>query len=94
MFYREIIPRPSRMKAEPGILPSVDTRWSPTIADIAARNWVSHPLTILECASQLSTIYVFPSRAEDLQVLTCRAESQCQDASAHYLLGTLYFSKG
>ena len=42
----------------------------------------------------LSTDYVFPSRAEDLLVLTAALKANPQDASAHYLLGTLYFSKG
>jgi tetratricopeptide (TPR) repeat protein len=45
-------------------------------------------------AAKLSTDYVFPNRAEDLQVLTAALNSNAQDASAHYLLGTLYFSKG
>ncbi|MGC1452298.1 MAG: DUF5107 domain-containing protein [Candidatus Sulfotelmatobacter sp.] len=45
-------------------------------------------------AAKLSTDYVFPSRAEDLQVLMAALNSNAQDASAHYLLGTLYFSKG
>ena len=45
-------------------------------------------------AAKLTTDYVFPSRAEDLQVLTAALNSNAQDASAHYLLGTLYFSKG
>ncbi len=44
--------------------------------------------------AKLSADYVFPSRAEDLQVLTAALKSNAQDASAHYLLGTLYFSKG
>ncbi|HEV2399818.1 MAG TPA: DUF5107 domain-containing protein [Candidatus Sulfotelmatobacter sp.] len=45
-------------------------------------------------AAKLSNDYVFPSRAADLQVLTAALKANSQDASAHYLLGTLYFSKG
>jgi tetratricopeptide (TPR) repeat protein len=45
-------------------------------------------------AAKLSTDYVFPSRTEDLQGLTAPLKTNPQDASAHYLLGTLYFSKG
>ncbi len=45
-------------------------------------------------AATLSTNYVFPSRAEDLEVLTAALGANSQGANAHYLLGTLYFSKG
>jgi tetratricopeptide (TPR) repeat protein len=45
-------------------------------------------------ASKLSTAYVFPSRAEDIEVLNAALHANPQDANAHYLLGTLYFSRG
>jgi len=45
-------------------------------------------------ASRLSTAYVFPSRAEDIAVLNSALHSNPEDATAHYLLGTLYFSRG
>ncbi|HEX6822672.1 MAG TPA: DUF5107 domain-containing protein [Candidatus Sulfotelmatobacter sp.] len=45
-------------------------------------------------AAKLPTDYVFPSRAEDLEVLSTALKSNPSDASAHYLIGTLYFSKG
>jgi tetratricopeptide (TPR) repeat protein len=45
-------------------------------------------------ASKLSANYVFPNGAEDLEVLTAALIADSHDASAHYLLGTLYFSKG
>jgi tetratricopeptide (TPR) repeat protein len=45
-------------------------------------------------ASKLSTAYVFPSRAEDIAVLNSALHSNPEDATAHYLLGTLYFSRG
>jgi len=44
--------------------------------------------------AKLSTAYVFPSRADDMQVLTAALKANPQDAGARYLLGTLYFSKG
>jgi len=44
--------------------------------------------------AKLSTAYVFPSRADDMQVLKAALKSNPQDAGAHYLLGTLHFSKG
>jgi len=45
-------------------------------------------------AAKLSTAYVFPSRAEDIEVLNAALRANPQDATAHYLLGTLYFSRG
>jgi len=45
-------------------------------------------------ASQLSTSYVFPSTAEELSVLSAALRANPDDASAHYLLGTQYFSRG
>src|SRR5262249_53572489 len=38
--------------------------------------------------AKLSTAYVFPSRADDVQVLTAALKANPQDASAHYVLGT------
>ena len=45
-------------------------------------------------ASRLSTMYVFPSTAEELAVLRAALQSRPLDATAHYLLGTFYFSRG
>jgi tetratricopeptide (TPR) repeat protein len=44
--------------------------------------------------SQLSTSNVFPSTVEELTVLSAALRANPEDASAHYLLGTLYFSRG
>jgi tetratricopeptide (TPR) repeat protein len=44
--------------------------------------------------AHLPTNYVFPSRPEDLDVLRTAVRLNSQDATAHYLLGTLYFSRG
>ena len=45
-------------------------------------------------AAQLPTAYVFPSNAEELTVLHAATQTNPRDATAHYLLGTLYFSRG
>lgn len=45
-------------------------------------------------AAKLSTAYVFPSRAEEIDVLNAALKANSEDAHAHYLLGTLYFSRG
>jgi tetratricopeptide (TPR) repeat protein len=47
-----------------------------------------------KAAAKLSTDYIFPSRSDDLEVLSAASKINPEDASAHYLLGTLYFSKG
>jgi tetratricopeptide (TPR) repeat protein len=45
-------------------------------------------------AASLPTDYVFPSGAWDLIVLRAAVQANASDANAHYLLGTLYFSRG
>jgi tetratricopeptide (TPR) repeat protein len=45
-------------------------------------------------AAHMPTDYVFPSRREGLEVLRAAVRVNGQDATAHYLLGTLYFSRG
>jgi tetratricopeptide (TPR) repeat protein len=47
-----------------------------------------------QTASKLSTSYVFPSTAEELAVLSAAAGANPDDATARYLLGTLFFSRG
>jgi tetratricopeptide (TPR) repeat protein len=48
----------------------------------------------LSAAEKLPTNYVFPSRATDREVLRAALRANSEDATAHYLLGTLYFSRG
>jgi tetratricopeptide (TPR) repeat protein len=45
-------------------------------------------------AQKLSTLYVFPSRAEDLEVLRAAVQANPDDMTARYLLGTQYFARG
>jgi len=44
-------------------------------------------------ASKLSTLYVFPSTNEDRSALESALRSNPNDATAHYLLGTFFFSR-
>ena len=52
----------------------------------ALRNW--------QAASELSANFVFPSSEADRVVLEAALVANGKDATAHYLLGTLLFSKG
>jgi tetratricopeptide (TPR) repeat protein len=45
-------------------------------------------------ASRLSTLYVFPNIAEDFSSLTAALRNNENDATAHFLLGEWYFSRG
>jgi tetratricopeptide (TPR) repeat protein len=45
-------------------------------------------------AEKMPLAYVFPSGATTLDVLQAALQRNVQDATAHYLLGTLYFSYG
>jgi len=45
-------------------------------------------------ASKMSTIYIFPNRAESLDVLKRAVAVNARDANAHALLGDLYMSGG
>ena len=45
-------------------------------------------------AAKLSTAYIFPSTAEELLVLRAALRARPSDITAHYLLGTFYFSRG
>jgi tetratricopeptide (TPR) repeat protein len=47
-----------------------------------------------DAASRMSTVYVFPQRAGSLAVLRRAVEANPDDATAHFLLGSLYLSGG
>lgn len=81
-------------EGEPGLLPPGK---HPMLAYYRAycREKLGHPANAdLSGAQKLSTNYVFPSRFTDLEVLRGALQVNSKDATAHYLLGTLYFSKG
>jgi tetratricopeptide (TPR) repeat protein len=47
-----------------------------------------------EAASHMPLLYVFPNEADTISVLRAALTSNPSDASAHFLLGSLWFSKG
>jgi tetratricopeptide (TPR) repeat protein len=51
-------------------------------------------LPAFQAASRLPTTYVFPQRATFLPVLRRAIEANADDATAHFLLGSLYLSGG
>lgn len=47
-----------------------------------------------DAAAKMPLLYVFPNEAESFAVLRAALAANAQDASAHFLLGALLFSKG
>ena len=81
-------------QSEPGLLPPGR---HPLVAYYRAycRQRLGQPAAAdYSAAAQLPTDYVFPSGREDLEVLRAAVRLNSGDATAHYLLGTLYFSRG
>jgi tetratricopeptide (TPR) repeat protein len=81
-------------ETEPGMLPP---GMHPMVAYFRAycrEKLGQSPSADLNAATHLPTSYVFPSRREDLDALRTAVRLNAQDAAAHYLLGTLYFSRG
>ena len=94
MFCRAIIRPAVPDETEPGMLAPGK---HPMVAYYRAycREKLGQPSAAdFNAAAHLSTNYVFPNRPEDLEVLRTAARLNSQDATAHYLLGTLYFSRG
>jgi tetratricopeptide (TPR) repeat protein len=52
------------------------------------------PAADFKSASTFSSNYIFPSTAIEREVLQSALKANPQDGTAHYLLGTLYFSRG
>ena len=87
-------PDPVADESEPGALPPDK---HPLLAYYRAycREKLGQPANAdLVAAAKLPTNYVFPSSATDLEVLRAATRDNPEDATAHYFLGTLYFSRG
>ncbi len=81
-------------ETEPGSLPP---RLHPLVAYFQAycMEKLGQPASAAyHAAGKLSTAYVFPSSAQELDVLQAALRENPEDGTAHYLLGTLYFSRG
>ncbi len=87
-------PSGPRVVSEPGTLPPASY---PLIAYY--RGYCRHQLgenghADFEAASSMPTTYVFPSRPDSFQILEQALSVNPQDATAHFLLGSLYLSAG
>ena len=81
-------------ETEPGLLPP---QLHPLVAYFRAycMEKLGQPASAAyQAAGGLSTAYVFPSSAQELDVLRAALRQNPEDGTAHYLLGTLYFSRG
>jgi tetratricopeptide (TPR) repeat protein len=87
-------PPPVTDESEPGALPPSQNPMVAYFRGYCREKLGQSGAADFSAASKLSTAYVFPSRAEDIEVLNAALHANPQDASAQYLLGTLYFSRG
>jgi tetratricopeptide (TPR) repeat protein len=81
-------------ETEPGLLPP---QIHPLVAYFRAycMEKLGQPASAAyQAASKLSTAYVFPNSVQELDVLRAALRDNAEDGEAHYLLGTLYFSRG
>ena len=87
-------PPPQPDQSEPGVPPLARNPIAGYFRGYCQGKLGQSPSADYAAASKLPTNYVFPSTAEELSVLAAAVQSTPADASAHYLLGTLHFSKG
>jgi tetratricopeptide (TPR) repeat protein len=87
-------PSPAPDQSEPG---SVAPQQHPMVAYFRGychEQLGQSPDADYNAASKLSTSFVFPNTAEEFAVLSATLRARPTDATAHYLLGTFYFSRG
>ena len=87
-------PRTNPDQSEPGILPPGQYPIIAYFRGYCREKLGQSPIADYAAAFKLPTSYVFPSSAEELTVLSSVLRTNPEDASAHYLLGTLFFSRG
>ncbi len=87
-------PAPIAGQSEPGVPPPSKNPLIGYFRGLCRVKLGQSALAEYEAASKLSTAYVFPSGEAELHVLQSALQTNPKDATAHYLLGTLYFSLG
>jgi tetratricopeptide (TPR) repeat protein len=87
-------PSPVADQAEPGALPPQKHPMVAYFRGYCREKLGESGASDFDRAEKLSIAYVFPRRVEDAEVLEAALRRNPQDATALYLLGTLYFSRG
>lgn len=87
-------PTPIADQSEPGTLAAQAHPMFAYFRGFCREKLGQSPLADFKSASGLSAAYVFPSTAIEREVLRTALKTNPQDGTAHYLLGTLYFSRG
>jgi tetratricopeptide (TPR) repeat protein len=85
-------PAASGLQAEPGAVPPQENPEVVYYRGYCRKKLGGSARPDFEAASRLSTRYVFPSRPQSLAVLRRAVESNPRDATAHFLLGSLFLS--
>jgi tetratricopeptide (TPR) repeat protein len=87
-------PAPIADQSEPGVLPPNKNPLIGYFRGFCRVKLGQSASAEYEAASKLPALYVFPSGEAELHVLQSALQINPKDATAHYLLGTLYFSLG
>jgi tetratricopeptide (TPR) repeat protein len=86
-------PMPVPDQTEPGALPPGKNPLLGYFRGFCKEKLGQPALVEYDAASKLSTAYVFPAGETELHVLRAALQARPADATAHYLLGTFYFSR-
>jgi Flp pilus assembly protein TadD len=81
-------------QSEPGSVLPQKNPLTPYYAAFCNKHLATDDKHDLQAASKLSTSFIFPSSETDRMVLQSASSADAGDANAHFLLGTLLFSKG
>jgi len=87
-------PRPLSDQTEPGAVAPADHPMVAYFRGFCREKLGQSGADDYHAAAKLSTAYVFPSTAVEFAVLRAALHANPSDVTAHYLLGTFYFSRG
>jgi tetratricopeptide (TPR) repeat protein len=87
-------PRPVSDQSEPGAVAPADHPMVAYFRGFCRAKLGQSAEDDYRVASKLSTAYIFPSTATEFSVLRAALQTNPSDVTAHFLLGTFYFSRG